>query len=300
VTAIDFSTRVRRPHRAGIRTFLCASALLAIAASVTSAAADLLPPSTQVFAWRDSKELRTTVYRSSDWRQRDKRAAIIMFSGRGWNTGQADCDAAQAQHFAAKGMVSVCAMYRAAIPGKSTPLDSMADARDAIRWVRANAAALGVDPNRIAVQGSSTAGHLAVAAAMFELRGTVSPMPNALVLYSPAVDVENNQALQQLLGTKETAANISPILHVTKGLPPTIILQGDVDTVTPIAGAQKFCAKMKQAGNRCELDTYMYMGHLFTPKGKRDDQVPQPDPRVAAAALAKVDAFLASLGYIAK
>jgi len=54
---------------------------------------------------------------------------------------------------------------------------------------------------------------------------------------------------------------------------------------------------MWQAGNRCELDTYMYMGHLFTPKGKRDDQKPQTDAKVAAAALAKVDAFLASLGY---
>ena len=73
-----------------------------------------------------------------------------------------------------------------------------------------------------------------------------------------------------------------------------------MDTVTPVAGAKKFCDKMQQAGNRCELDTYMYMGHLFTPKGKRDDLVPQTDPKVAAAALSKVDAFLASLGYMPK
>jgi len=70
--------------------------------------------------------------------------------------------------------------------------------------------------------------------------------------------------------------------------------------VTPLAGAKKFCDKMQQAGNRCELDTYMYMGHLFTPKGKRDDQAPQTDPKVAAAALSKVDAFLTSLGYLPK
>lgn len=274
--------------------------MLAVVASFSVQAADLLPPATQVFAWRNSSELKTTVYRSGDWRQRDKRAAIVLLSGRGWSTGQADCDVTQAEHFAAKGMVSVCALYRAAVPTKSTPLDSMADVRDAIRWVRANAAALGVDPNRIAVQGSSSAGHLAASAAIFEVRGSVSPMPNALVLYSPAVDVDTNQTLQQLLGTKETAANISPASHVTAGLPPTIILQGDVDTVTPIAGAKKFCDKMQQMGNRCELNTYMYMGHLFTPKGKRDDQAPQTDPRVAAAALAKVDAFLTSLGYFGK
>jgi acetyl esterase/lipase len=299
VISIDSSTRTRR-FGASLRHCILAASVVAGLSITTAHAADLLPPATQVFAWRNTVELKTTVYRPADWRQRDRRAAIVLFSGRGWTTGQTDCDVAQAEHFATKGMVSVCASYRAAAPGKATPLDSMADARDAIRWVRANAPAIGVDPNRIAVQGSSTGGHLAASAAMFEVRGSISPAPNALVLYSPTLDLDNNQTLQQLLGTKGTAAAISPASHVTAGLPPTIILQGDVDTVAPIAGAQKFCTAMQKAGNRCELDTYMYMGHLFTPNGKRDDQAPQTDPRVAAAALAKVDVFLASLGYYQK
>jgi len=300
VIAIDFSTRTQRTRKSYLRTCLLAAGLAAGLFSSSIQATDVLPPATQVFAWRNTVELKTTVYRSTDWRQGNRRPAIILFSGRGWNTAQADCDAAQAQHFASKGMVSVCASYRPATPGKATPLDSMADVRDAIRWVRANSLPLGVDPNRIAVQGSGSAGHLAASAAIFETKGTISPVPNALVLYSPALDLDGNQALQQLLGAKETAANISPASHVTAGLPPTIILQGDVDTVTPVAGAKKFCDKMQQAGNRCELNTYMYMGHLFTPKGKRDDLAPQTDPKVAAAALSKVDAFLASLGYMSK
>ena len=298
--AIDSSTRGHRTSAGLLRTCALALGLAAALSAASIQATEVLPPATQVFAWRNTVELKTTVYRPADWRQRDRRPAIIIFSGRGWSTGQTDCDTTQAEHFASKGMVSVCASYRAAIPGKATPLDSMADSRDAIRWVRANSLPLGVDPNRIAVQGSSSAGHLAASAAMFETKGSISPVPNALVLYSPALDLENNQALQQLLGAKETAANISPASHVTAGMPPTIILQGDVDTVTPLAGAKKFCDKMQQAGNRCELDTYMYMGHLFTPKGKRDDQAPQTDPKVAAAALTKVDAFLTSLGYLPK
>jgi len=300
VIAIDSSTRTQRIHKNCLRTCLVAVGLAIELLASSAHAADVLPPATQVFAWRNTVELKTSVYRPGDWRQRDRRPAIILFSGRGWTTGQTDCDVAQAEHFASKGMVSVCASYRAATPGKATPLDSMADTRDAIRWVRANSLPLGVDPNRIAVQGSSSAGHLVASAAIFETKGTISPVPNALVLYSPALDLDNNTLLQQLLGAKGTAANISPASHVTAGLPPTIILQGDVDTVTPAAGAKKFCDKMQQAGNRCELNTYMYMGHLFTPKGKRDDQAPQTDPKVAAAALAKVDAFLVSLGYISK
>jgi acetyl esterase/lipase len=225
------------------------------------------------------------------------RPAVVVFHGLGWTKGQPEWGEAYAKHYAAKGLVSICAQYRLA-EGSITPVHSIDDARDAIRWVRANHAALGIDPKRIAVHGLSTGGHLALAAAMFQGNSSVSPIPNALILYSPAVDLAGNQTFQQLLGDKTLASSVSPMASVAKGLPPTIILQGDVDTVTPFAGAKLFCEKMTAAGNRCELNRYMYVGHLFTPKGTPDDKTPKPDPKVEAAALVKADAFLTSLGYI--
>lgn len=275
---------------------IIAAALLAASGSALASAA-ITDPVTQFYAKRSGISLRAVVYRPEGWKPREQRAAVVIFHGLGWTKGQPEWGESYAKHYASKGLVSISAQYRVAA-GTITPMHSVDDARDAIRWVRANAAALGVDPSRIAVHGLSTGGHLALAAAMFQGNSSVSPIPNALILYSPAVDIGTNSTFQQLLGEKTPAASVSPMASVRSGLPPTIILQGDSDTVTPFAGAKAFCDKMTAAGNRCELNRYMYVGHLFTPKGTPDDQTPKPDPRVEAAALVKADAFLASLGYI--
>lgn len=277
-------------------TGIIASMLLAVSASAV-ASNSVTDPVTQFYAKRSGVSLRAVVYRPEGWKPRELRPAVVIFHGLGWTKGQPEWGETYARHYASKGLVSICAQYRLA-QGSITPVHSIDDARDAIRWVRANHAALGIDPNRIAVHGLSTGGHLALAAAMFQGNSSVSPIPNALILYSPAVDLAGNQTFQQLLGEKTPASSVSPMANVTKGLPPTIILQGDVDTVTPFAGAKLFCDKMAAAGNRCELNRYMYVGHLFTPKGTPDTGAPKPDPRVEAAALVKADAFLASLGYI--
>lgn len=261
--------------------------------------ADVTAPVTQFFAKRSGISLRAIVYRPQGWRPRERRAAVVIFNGLGWKKGQPDWSEPLAKHYASKGLVAICAQYRL-VQGNVTPLDQIADASDAIRWVRANAAALSIDPSRIAAHGSSTGGHLVLSAAQFVGNSSVSPIPNALILYSPLLDLETNVDLQQMLGAKATAASISPMLKIGPKQPPTIILQGDVDTVAPYASAERFCTKMKEVGNRCELNRYMYMGHLFTPKGTPDNGAPKPDPRVEAAALVKADEFLASLGYLGK
>lgn|SRR5512138_2340081 len=272
--------------------------LLLAASGSALASGSITDPITQFYAKRSGLSLRAVVYRPEGWKPRELRPAVIVFHGLGWTQGQPEWGERYARHYASKGLVSISAQYRVA-KGSVTPIHSIDDARDAVRWVRANHAALGIDPKRIAVHGLSTGGHLALGAAMFQGNSSVSPVPNALILYSPVVDLSRNLAFQELIGDTP-AVSVSPVANVTKGLPPTIVLQGDVDTVTPFAGAKLFCDKMIEAGNRCELNRYMYVGHLFTPKGTPDDQTPKPDARVEAAALVKVDEFLVSLGYIAK
>ena len=50
----------------------------------------------------------------------------------------------------------------------ATPLESIADAKSAIRWIRENAEELGVDPDRIVASGYSAGGHLAMCTAMID------------------------------------------------------------------------------------------------------------------------------------
>jgi acetyl esterase len=287
--------------RGTMKTYHCIGIIVGflLATTGTAYAADqaaITTPLTQYFAKRSGTPLKAIVYRPEGWRPREARPVVVIFHGLGWKTGEPEWGDSYAKHYQSKGMIAICAQYRLA-QGGITPLDSMADARDAIRWIRANAVALGIDPMRIAAHGFSAGGHLAASAAVFWENTGGSGSPNALILSSPVLDVENDKAMQQLLGAKATAASVSPLSHMRPKMPPTIILQGDSDTVTPHAGAKTFCSKMVEGGNRCELNTYMYVGHLFTPKGT-PDKTPKPDPRVEAAALEKTDAFLTSLGYM--
>lgn len=50
-------------------------------------------------------------------------------------------------------------------PAVTAPRECVMDVRSAIRWVRANAKALRIDPNRIAAGGGSAGGHVAAATA---------------------------------------------------------------------------------------------------------------------------------------
>ncbi len=280
---------------AGVIFLLCA--LLVFAQDRTS----VIGPVAQVYATIDSMALKAYVFRPSQAPREQPLPAMVVFHGGGWYSGEPSWAFGRAEHFAGLGMVAVAAQYRLSNQSTITPLEAMADARAVIRWMRANADSLGINPSLVAAYGSSAGAHLAVSAAIFDdsaAHGKISAAPNALILVSPAVDLENDKWPQKLLGSRAQVSSISPAAHVRKGLPPSLILQGDVDTVTPLAGAQLFCDRMRAAGNKCDLQVYRGVGHLFTPAGIRDDEWPQPDPKALAEAMKEADAFLAALGFI--
>jgi len=246
-------------------------------------------------------DLKAFVFSPCAQASHHRRAAIVLFHGGGWSIGEPEWAFSRARRLAERGMIAVAAQYRLSDQDSITPIEAMADARAVIQWMRAHADSLDIDPGRIAAYGWSAGGHLAACAAVFDdssAAGNVSSAPNALVLVSPAVSVTSDGWFQRLLGTRADARDFSPDEHVRKGMPPTLILQGSIDTVTPLAGAKRFCDRMRAAGNICELQVYEDFGHLFTPKGIPDDDWPQPDPETAKAAAAKADEFLISIGFM--
>lgn len=272
-------------------------------ASFVSAAQDgstSQDPAECVYARPDSTSLKAYVF-SPEKQDGQMCAAIVLFHGGGWAMGEPSWAFGRARRFADRGMVAISAQYRLSDQKTVTPLEAMADARAAIRWVRSHADSLGIDPLRIAAYGWSAGAHLAASAAVFDTMATseeVSASPNALVFVSPAVSLMEDRWAQRLLLGRASVSDISPDEHVREGLPPTLILQGNVDTVTPLAGAKRFCDRMRAAGNSCELHVYEGFGHLFTPAGIRDDGLPRPDSVVSADASARIDRFLDSLGYM--
>jgi acetyl esterase/lipase len=248
-----------------------------------------------------STELKAWIIEPAD-KGAKPRPAIVFFFGGGWTSGTPAQFEPQARHLAARGMVALLADYRVKSRQDAKPADCVADAKACVRWVRANAARFGIDPGRIAVGGGSAGGHLATATAT--LPGldpatddkTVSCRPDALVLFNPGTVMAPFPGLElkgfgvgldkARFGCEPT--EISPLHHVRKGLPPTIIFHGKADTTVPYATVEKFTEVMKAAGNRCELVGFEGQGHGFFNKAKYQET------------LEATDAFLVSLGYLPK
>ena len=70
-----------------------------------------------------------------------------------------------------------------------------------------------------------------------------------------------------------------------------IIFHGRADTTVPFATSEAFAAKMKAAGNRCELVAFDGQPHGFYNYRRGND-------RYFRETLKQADEFLASLGYL--
>lgn len=236
----------------------------------------------------------------------DRSPAIVFFFGGGWRSGTPTQFLRQARYLASRGMVAALADYRVESRQGVKANKCVADAKSAIRWLRANAARLGVDPERIAAGGGSAGGHLAAAAATLPGHDnprddlSVSAVPNALALFNPAVvlasvpgmrelDAKRISELEERMGAKPES--MSPYHHVKAVLPPTIIFHGKNDTTVPYVTVEMFAGKMKRAGNRCELFGYEGQAHGFFNYGRGDG-------KAYYDTLRRLDGFFSSLGWI--
>ena len=81
-------------------------------------------------------------------------------------------------------------------------------------------------------------------------------------------------------------------------MPPSIIVVGKDDTVTPIFESNLFHQNMLKYGNKSNLFIYDGVGHLFTPSRQPDNGYPNPDKETQSKAYNELDSFLKVLGYI--
>ena len=251
-------------------------------------------------------ELKIYSFHPKDHKPSDQRPAIVFFFGGGWKAGDPKQFANQCAYLADRGMVAMTADYRVASRHQTKAVDCVEDAKSAIRWVRANAARLGIDPNRIAAGGGSAGGHLAACTGIvpgFE-RSTestqINSVPNALVLFNPALVLDNVKGEEAIPDSKieelrerigDDPKKISPYHHVRSNAPPTIIFHGRADITVPYRTAEIFAEAMQKAGNRCELVGYDDKVHGFFNYGRDDNSG-------YLETVAATDRFLTSLGYL--
>jgi acetyl esterase/lipase len=241
-----------------------------------------------VFKKTPEGELTLHCFMPADWKATDKRPVIVFFFGGGWKNGSFTQFVPQAEYFAGRGLVAVSADYRIESKHKAKPDQCAEDAKSAIRWVRANAAKLGIDPGKVIASGGSAGGHLAAATALVEKFDSpddpkVSCKPNALVLYNPFLNGKG----RTITGSNGTnvAEAISPTLFLKKDAPPSIQFFGTTDKL--LDQGTEYAKRCKELGVRAELFTAEGVGHSFFNR----------EPWLSVTTI-KADEFLTSLGYL--
>ena len=194
--------------------------------------------------------------------------AVLYVHGGGWEHGNRLGGGFLEQlrpQLNAKGFVVASIDYRLA-PANPWPAQII-DAKCAVRFLRAHAAAYGIDTARIGAWGGSAGGHLvslmgtADASAGFDIGqwSSESSRVQAVVdLFGPADltaggwNQDPTQVISEVFGSapggvSETLTKASPVTWITRDDPPFLILQGDADNTVPAAQSQQFAAKLQAA-----------------------------------------------------
>src|SRR5665213_721142 len=136
------------------RTFLGVggAAALGFAAqtSTTARASEIKIEKDVIVGKGGDSDLHCDIYRPPSGGE--KRMALIHFHGGGFARGSKEGLAAKITPITTRGYVSIAAQYR--LSGAAKWPAQIEDAKTHIRWVRANATSLGIDPARIAIVGS--------------------------------------------------------------------------------------------------------------------------------------------------
>jgi acetyl esterase/lipase len=201
--------------------------------------------------------------------ERDKpRPVIVWIHGGGWQNGNKSSGLGRLGGYVASGdYVGVSVGYR--LTDKGSWPAQIHDCKAAIRWVRANAEKLGIDPSKIGVWGSSAGGHLVshlgTSGDVKEVEGElgttgVSSRVACVVDFCGPSDFPNFQItsgaegpITKLLGglpkdKPDAAKEASPITYVTKDDPPFLVVHGTDDRTVPFDQGVRFHEALKKAG----------------------------------------------------
>lgn len=242
--------------------------------------ASLISLETKVYKTIGYTKLKLYIFQPAERKDNGRLPAIVFFFGGGWKSGKVTQFLPQSRYLAERGIVAILADYRVMPRHGVTPFECVADAKSAIRWIRTHAAELGIDNNRIVAAGGSSGGHLAACTALlkdFDEKNedfNISSVPNALVLFNPALDLSHiveYSIKNQVRDWHQRALEISPVHHVFTGAPPTIIFHGTADKLISIQLVINFCEIMKKYGNHCEVIPFEGRDHGFFNYGTGDN-----------------------------
>jgi acetyl esterase len=215
---------------------------------------------------------------------------LVYYHGGGWVIGDLDTHDTLCRQLANLSGCAVIAVDYRMGPEHRFPA-AVDDSIAAARWVRANAGALKVDPERLAVGGDSAGGNLAAVVALEARDSGDLPIAFQLLIY-PATDQRRGAPSHTSNGegyllTRDTISwfhdhyiadaaqdldwRASPLLHADHArLPPAFVLIAGYDPLRD-EGLQ-YAQKLSEAGNRAALVNFERQIHGFILMGRVIDE----------------------------
>jgi acetyl esterase/lipase len=216
-------------------------------------------------------------------RARTPTPAVLWMHGGGWERGDKN-GSSGAELLANEGFVTASLFYRLSSDWPF-PAD-IEDCKCAVRFLRANAAKYGIDPQRIGVAGASAGGHLAELVATADqqagLEGEggwkdVSSKVQAAAAYYGVSDFtvgamqfqhHTGQVVVKLFrGTEKDKPQLyrkaSPIFYVSKDDPPLLLAHGEEDDLVPFDQSTRMAEAYRHVGLPVELIVVKNAGHDF-------------------------------------
>jgi acetyl esterase/lipase len=242
------------------------------------------------YARYGERTLEMDVYRPKDaW---GKLPAVVCIHGGGWAKGSRIHHASIAQGLAARGYVAATISYR--LSGEAPFPAAVHDCKAAVRFLRANADAYGIDPDAIGATGSSAGGHLAALLASSpnapEIEGDggnpgvssaiqagmpMGAQTDFLSARNKEVSAQKDIWKQFMSGSQAQQPALykqaSPLAHLSKKSAPCWLISGEHDD--PSTHAEAFRKKLDSLGIQNKLSILKDAPHGFANKQIWFDQM---------------------------
>jgi len=226
----------------------------------------------------DGKDAQCTPYIEWHMPKTLKTKAIqIIYSGGSYMGNSPDSfEVAPVRRFLnEKGMTVVTMKYRTPRPqGMPKHVTAWQDLQRAIRIVRSQAAAKGLDPNRIGIMGSSAGGHLTLMGVTSSSKPAYAPIDEldklpcnvqwAVAIY-PAYALTDGAEHPNKAGGNEDDAVMVPEFAFDSGVCPVVFIHGDSDGWAAM-NSVKCWEKLRRMNVHCDLHTLAKRNHCFQRK----------------------------------